>query len=88
MTQKEKAMAALEWHDFSRYPKQHSDIVIRLEGFHKVERKIVSKFIRVKNFNAVTFAPNKVFSKWGNEIDWWGNSWLQYSEVSKATAGL
>lgn len=74
-----KQMIGYEWRSFEHYPKNGSDIMLHVKGRSRLENKVFHDFVRIRNFNCVSFNPRRYNPpKIGVA---WGYSWLPVTNL-------
>lgn len=72
-------MINLNWRTFERYPEQGSDIVLHTKGYRIRENKYCHGFIRIGNFDSITFDARSFVQQ--NKNIMWTYSWLPTSQL-------
>lgn len=72
-------MVNRKWRTFEHYPRQEADIILHIKGYRIRENKYCHDFIRILDFNGVTFNPTKYAPKIQSVV--WSFSWLPTSQL-------
>jgi len=79
---KNERLESLQWKTFEQYPKQGSDIMLHAAGINTETNLMVHRFIKISNFNAVSFNINEIVKRLLAHVNW-RFSWLLVSETEE-----
>lgn len=71
-------LETLEWKSFSRYPRQNEPIYLNCYSPEKHEHK----FLKIHNFNAVSFDWRSIMKDFGLDVHW-RFTWLPTYEINE-----
>lgn len=77
-----KALETLRWNSFEQYPQQGSDIMLHAAGISTETEQMVHRFIKVGNFNAVSFNIDEIIKRLMAHVNW-KFSWLPMREIER-----